>query len=140
MIAPAIEQIAAERAGSVRVGNVNVDEQPELADLADVQGIPIVVLYRGGRPATKRRRRPAQTRARTGARTRRARATPREAHSLYSAPRAEQTGIRYQERHHEVQARPHPSPRTGVTAEDHRALVDQRQHNADNDRDPDRPA
>jgi len=52
MIAPAIEQIAAEQAGAVKVAKVGVDEQPELADLAGVQGIPFVVLYRDGRPAT----------------------------------------------------------------------------------------
>jgi thioredoxin 1 len=51
MIGPAIEQIAAERAGTVKVGKVNVDEQPELANRAGVQGIPFVVIYRDGQPA-----------------------------------------------------------------------------------------
>ena len=31
MLAPVIEQIAEETAGSVKVGKVNVDEEPELA-------------------------------------------------------------------------------------------------------------
>jgi len=53
LIGPVIEQIAAERNGSLRVGKVNVDEQPQLADLAGVQGIPFVVLYSGGRPVAQ---------------------------------------------------------------------------------------
>ena len=51
MIAPAIDQIAAERACTVKVGKVNVGEQPELADRAGVQGIPFVGLYKSGQPA-----------------------------------------------------------------------------------------
>jgi thioredoxin 1 len=51
LIGPVIEQIAAERADSLKVGKVNVDEQPELANLAGVHGIPFVVLYSQGRPA-----------------------------------------------------------------------------------------
>lgn len=50
MIGPAIEQLAADRAGAVRVGKVNVDEQPELAERAGVQSIPFVVPYRDGQP------------------------------------------------------------------------------------------
>jgi thioredoxin 1 len=45
-----IEQIAADHAGSLKVGKVNVDQQPELADLAGVRGIPFVVLYIDGSP------------------------------------------------------------------------------------------
>ena len=51
LIGGAIDQIAVERAGAVKVGKVNVDEQPELADRAGVQGIPFVVLYKDGQPA-----------------------------------------------------------------------------------------
>jgi len=48
-----IEQIAAERANALKVGKVNVDEQPELANLAGVRGIPLVVLYSEGRPVAQ---------------------------------------------------------------------------------------
>lgn len=48
LLGPVIDQLAAERDGTLRVGKVNVDEQPHLADLAGVQGIPFVVLYRDG--------------------------------------------------------------------------------------------
>lgn len=50
VLGPVIEQIADERAGTIKVGKVNVDEQPELADEAGVQGIPFVVLYLDGGP------------------------------------------------------------------------------------------
>jgi thioredoxin 1 len=50
LIGPVIEQIAAERAGSLKVAKINIDEQPELADIAGVHGIPFVVLYTDGRP------------------------------------------------------------------------------------------
>lgn len=47
-LGPVIEEIAGERADTIRVGKVNVDEHPELAKRAGVQGIPLVVLYRDG--------------------------------------------------------------------------------------------
>lgn len=47
-----IERIAEERAGSVKVARVNVDEEPRLADAAGVRGIPFLVLYRDGAPVT----------------------------------------------------------------------------------------
>jgi thioredoxin 1 len=50
LLGPVIDQIAAERDGTLKVGKVNVDEQPHLADQAGVQGIPFVVLYRDGQP------------------------------------------------------------------------------------------
>ena len=51
LLGPVIEEISAERNGTLKVGKVDVDEQPHLAELAGVQGIPFVVLYREGRPA-----------------------------------------------------------------------------------------
>ena len=48
--APWLTKIATERAGSLKVGKVNVDEEPHLADRAGVQGIPSVVLYHNGLP------------------------------------------------------------------------------------------
>jgi thioredoxin len=56
LLGPVIEQIAEERAGSIKVGKVNVDEEPGLAKRAGVRGIPYVVLYREGQPAIRRRR------------------------------------------------------------------------------------
>jgi thioredoxin 1 len=48
MLGPVIEQIAADRAGTVKVAKVNVDDEPALAQRAGVRGIPYVVLYRNG--------------------------------------------------------------------------------------------
>ena len=50
-LGPVIDQLAAEREGALKIGKVNVDEQPHLAEMAGVRGIPFVVLYRGGEPA-----------------------------------------------------------------------------------------
>jgi thioredoxin-like negative regulator of GroEL len=48
-----IERIADERAGTLKVATVNVDEEPSLADLAGVHSIPFLVLYRNGEPAAR---------------------------------------------------------------------------------------
>jgi thioredoxin 1 len=50
LLGPVIEQIADERSATIKVGKVNVDEQPGLAERAGVHGIPFVVLYRDGQP------------------------------------------------------------------------------------------
>lgn len=48
MVAPVVEEIAAER-GDLVVGKVNVDEQQGLAARFGVQSIPTLVLVRGGK-------------------------------------------------------------------------------------------
>lgn len=53
LLGPVIDQIATERADTLKVGKVNVDEQPHLADLAGVRGIPLVALYRDGQPVAR---------------------------------------------------------------------------------------
>ncbi len=52
-LGPVIEQIAAAHGGTLKVAKVNVDDEPGLAKLAGVQGIPLVVLYRDGRPVAR---------------------------------------------------------------------------------------
>ncbi len=47
-VAPALEQLAVERAGSLRIVKVNVDEEPTVSAQLGVQGIPTMVLYNGG--------------------------------------------------------------------------------------------
>ena len=49
MLAPVIEQIAEETAGSVKVGKVNVDEEPELVAAFQVASIPTLVVIRDGK-------------------------------------------------------------------------------------------
>lgn len=47
-VAPALEQLAVDLAGSVRVVKVNVDESPEVSARLGVQGIPTMVLFSRG--------------------------------------------------------------------------------------------
>lgn len=51
MIAPIVAAIAAEQEGKVKVGKVNVDEQPKLAAMFNVNSIPLVVVMKGGEVA-----------------------------------------------------------------------------------------
>lgn len=48
MIAPILEEIATERS-DIKVGKVNVDEQPELASQFDVMSIPTLVVIKNGK-------------------------------------------------------------------------------------------
>jgi thioredoxin 1 len=48
-VAPVVEQIAAMRQGAYRVVKVNIDEEPALAQRYQIQSIPLVALFRGGR-------------------------------------------------------------------------------------------
>lgn len=47
MVAPVVEEIAAERS-DIKVGKVNVDEQPELASRFGVMSIPTLVVMKNG--------------------------------------------------------------------------------------------
>lgn len=48
MVAPVVEEIAAERP-DIKVGKVNVDEQPELAGRFGVMSIPALVVMKDGK-------------------------------------------------------------------------------------------
>ena len=48
MVSPIVDEIAAER-GDIKVGKVNVDEQPELAGQFGVMSIPTLVVLKDGR-------------------------------------------------------------------------------------------
>ena len=49
MLAPVIEEIASEYAGKIKVGKVNVDEEPVLANMFRVSSIPTVVVLKDGK-------------------------------------------------------------------------------------------
>jgi thioredoxin 1 len=48
MIAPLLDEIAAERAGSVKVAKVNVDENQSLSVKYNVRAIPALLFFKNG--------------------------------------------------------------------------------------------
>ena len=48
MLGPVVAEIAEERKDVIRVGKVNVDEEPELAAKFGITSIPAVLLFRNG--------------------------------------------------------------------------------------------
>lgn len=48
MVAPVVEEIACERP-DIKVGKVNVDEQPELASEFSIMSIPTLVVMKNGK-------------------------------------------------------------------------------------------
>ncbi|MGM9658428.1 MAG: thioredoxin [Eubacteriales bacterium] len=51
MLAPVIDELAAESDGSYKVGKVNVDDDPELASRFGVFSIPTVIVLKDGKVA-----------------------------------------------------------------------------------------
>ena len=49
MLSPVVDEIAQEN-DAVKVGKVNVDEQPELASQFGVMSIPTLMVFRDGKP------------------------------------------------------------------------------------------
>ena len=49
MIGPVIEELAAENAGTFKVGKVNVDESSKLAMAYNVASIPTIMIFNGGK-------------------------------------------------------------------------------------------
>lgn len=52
MIAPMLEEIAAENA-DLKVGKINVDEQPELAEKFNIMSLPSLVVFKNGEITNK---------------------------------------------------------------------------------------
>lgn len=53
MVSPIIDEIAEEVSSYARVGKVNVDEEPELAQKYGVMSIPTVIVLKGGEIVNK---------------------------------------------------------------------------------------
>ena len=49
MVSPAVEKIASDLAGKLKVVKINTDQQPELGQNFGVQSIPTLILFEGGR-------------------------------------------------------------------------------------------
>ena len=48
MIAPALEEIASEMQGRVKIAKINIDENPSIPSRYGVRGIPTLMLFQGG--------------------------------------------------------------------------------------------
>ena len=53
MLAPVLREVAEERSGALKVGKLNVDEQMELAIRYQVSSIPMLLLFKDGKPVAK---------------------------------------------------------------------------------------
>ena len=49
MLAPVLAEVAAEKGDKIKVGKVNVDENPELAAQYGISGIPAILLFKNGK-------------------------------------------------------------------------------------------
>ena len=49
VLSPLVEEVAADQRGTITVGKVNVDQEPELASRYGVMSIPSVIRFDGGR-------------------------------------------------------------------------------------------
>ena len=47
-IAPMIEELAGENAGKVKIGKLNIDDSPGIAQQYKVFSIPTLVVFKGG--------------------------------------------------------------------------------------------
>jgi thioredoxin 1 len=48
MIAPMIDELAAENSGAVKIGKVNIDNNPAAAQAYDVISIPTLIVFQKG--------------------------------------------------------------------------------------------
>lgn len=49
MVSPIVEQVAEETINNAKVGKINVDEEPELAQAFNIMSIPTLVVMKNGK-------------------------------------------------------------------------------------------
>lgn len=49
MVSPVVKEIAEEYANKIKVGKVNVDEEPELAAAFGIESIPTLMVFKNGK-------------------------------------------------------------------------------------------
>jgi thioredoxin 1 len=49
MLTPILDELAKEKAGAVKIGKVNVDENPNLSAQFQVRSIPMLAFFKGGK-------------------------------------------------------------------------------------------
>lgn len=54
MVSPALEQLARERAGTLKLVKVNVDTAPQISQRFDVQAVPTLLITDGGKVLARR--------------------------------------------------------------------------------------
>jgi thioredoxin 1 len=54
MIAPALEEISGELAGRVKIAKIDIMENTEIAAQMGVQSIPLLVLFKAGKPVAQK--------------------------------------------------------------------------------------
>ena len=50
-IAPILDEIASEHAGTLDIAKVNVDDSPDIARQFDIMSIPTLIVFKDGQPA-----------------------------------------------------------------------------------------
>lgn len=53
MVAPIVEELGREYAGRLKVGKLNVDDNPEVARAYGIMSIPTLMLFKGGQVAER---------------------------------------------------------------------------------------
>jgi thioredoxin 1 len=54
MVAPFLDELAADKAGKLTVAKVNIDENPQTPRKYGVRGIPTMILFKGGQVAAQK--------------------------------------------------------------------------------------
>jgi thioredoxin 1 len=53
MIAPVLDELAAEIQGKIKIAKLNVDDNPDIARRFEVMSIPTMIVFKDGQPAKR---------------------------------------------------------------------------------------